>query len=83
MGDVMRQMPQYMSHKKVWALQIKAVDGYRLSFVDEGFADREVPPEMFARYTPVPGDYFVQYAGDGYLSISPQMAFEEGYSRLP
>ena len=76
-----RAMPQYQSHKKVWALQIKDVRGHDLSFVDEGYAPIQVEPNMFVRYTPVPGDYYVVY-DDGYTSISPQKAFEEGYTRL-
>lgn len=38
-------------------------------------------PNMFARYMPVIGDYYVVYE-DGYASISPRQAFEEGYHRL-
>jgi hypothetical protein len=41
----------------------------------------DVPESTFARYKPVPGDYLVRYA-DGYLSISPAKAFEEGYREL-
>lgn len=26
MSDVMAQMPQYQSHKRVWALKIKAIN---------------------------------------------------------
>lgn len=36
---------------------------------------------MFARYTPQPGDYYVVYE-DGYASISPKKAFEDGYTRM-
>lgn len=74
------EMPRYQCHKQVWALQIRGVDGYRLAF-DEGYAALHVEPEMFARYTPVPGDYYVVYP-DGYKSISPKAAFEDGYTRL-
>lgn len=75
------EMPRYQSHKKVWALKIAAVEGVRLSFVDKGYAAILVDAKLFARYRPVPGDYYVQY-DDGYKSISPAKAFEEGYTRL-
>jgi hypothetical protein len=39
----------------------------------------EYPPSMTARYTPVPGDFWVIYPGDGYQSISPRQAFLDGY----
>lgn len=38
-------------------------------------------PALFARYSPVAGDYLVRYE-DGYLSISPKKAFEDGYRLL-
>jgi len=79
------EMPRYVSHKKVWALEIDAVgpqDGLapvRLSFRDKGYASIAVPCEMFTRYVPVPGDFYVQYE-DGYKSFSPRKAFLEGYT---
>ena len=81
------EMPRYQSHKKVWALQINAVDWTdlggkpRLVFVEPGYASIEVEPELFSRYTPVQGDYYVVY-DDGYKSISPAKVFEEGYTRI-
>ena len=75
------EMPRYQSHKKVWALKIAAVDERRLSFAESGYAPILVEHNMFARYTPVPGDYYVVY-DDGYKSISPAKAFEEGYTRI-
>lgn len=74
------EMPKYQSHKQVRALQIRAVDGLRLSF-DEGYGAITVDPKMFTRYTPKPGDYYVVY-DDGYASISPAKAFEDGYTRI-
>lgn len=81
MNAPQREMPRYQSHKKVWALKIAGVSGTTLSFADDGYAPISVEPTMFTRYTPVPGDYYVVY-DDGYASISPRKAFEEGYSRL-
>lgn len=75
------QMPQYISHKKVWALEISKVEGHILHFADAGFAPIEAPAEMFLRYTPVPGDRYMVYP-DGYKSFSPKAAFEEGYEKL-
>lgn len=85
--EAAREMPRYQSHKKVWALQIKEVWGLdiapvraRLVFMESGYAPLLVnASELFARYTPKVGDYYVVY-DDGYKSISPQKAFEEGYT---
>jgi hypothetical protein len=79
--SVSTEMPRYRSHKIIHALEIKAVDGHRLTFVEAGFAPIEAPAEMFSRYTPVPGDRYVVYP-DGYTSFSPKKAFEEGYTRV-
>lgn len=75
------EMPKYKSHKQVWALKIAGIDGLHLTFVEKGYAPIKVASNMFARYTPVPGDYYIVY-DDGYKSISPAKAFEEGYTRL-
>lgn len=50
----------------------------KLNFRDQGYAAIEVSSEMFSRYTPVAGDFYVVYA-DGYKSFSPRKAFLEGY----
>jgi hypothetical protein len=50
-------------------------------FEDAGYAATTLPIEMFARYIPVKGDYYVVY-DDGYKSFSPAKAFEEGYTRI-
>jgi len=75
------EMPRYRSHKIIHALEIKAVDGHRLTFVETGFAPIDADPAMFTRYTPVPGDRYLVYP-DGYTSFSPKKAFEEGYTRV-
>ena len=79
--QVEREMPRYQSHKTVWALKIADVNGFNLSFADEGYAPIDVDPKLFMRYTPVKGDYYVVY-DDGYKSISPAKAFEDGYTRV-
>ena len=80
-GSAGAEMPRYRSHKEVWALKITYVDGDLLAFADAGHAPMRVDPKMFARYTPVPGDYFVVYR-DGYESISPGKEFEDGYTHI-
>lgn len=75
------EMPKYRSHKQVWALEIDTVKNFTLSFRDPGYAAITCPPEMFSRYTPVPGDFYVVYS-DGYKSFSPAKAFHEGYTRI-
>lgn len=82
-GNAM-EMPRYISHKQVWALEIDTIDdgdwdgSRKLTFADAGYAPITAPVEMFTRYVPVAGDYYVQYA-DGYKSFSPRKAFLEGY----
>lgn len=81
------EMPRYQSHKKVWALRINSVVGWvtdpevLLTFLDDGYSSRMVDSKVVSRYFPVTGDYFVVY-DDGYESISPKKAFEEGYTKL-
>lgn len=80
-------MPRYRSHKEVCALRIgdsitiNADGSVTLSIADGGFAPVTVKGGVVARYLPVPGDYYVRYA-DGYESISPARAFEDGYTRI-
>lgn len=80
--QVEREMPQYVSHKTVWALELATINPLicKLSFAEKGYAPIKVEAEMFARYVPVPGDFYVVYA-DGYKSFSPRKAFLEGYTR--
>jgi hypothetical protein len=85
MDGASMEMPRYVSHKKVWALKIKAVhaisDGSMvLHFEDQRYGPKGYPIEQHAgRPTPQAGMYFVQYE-DGYFSFSPAKAFEEGYT---
>lgn len=75
------EMPRYKSHKQVWALEIAIVEGTKLEFRDQGYAGINVPAEMFFRYHPKSGDFYVQYE-DGYKSFSPRKAFLDGYTRI-
>jgi len=81
------EVPRYRSHKEVQALKIAQVlvvnpDGsVTLAIDDEGFDPVTVSKEVVLRYMPLPGDYLVMYQ-DGYHSISPAKAFEEGYTHI-
>ena len=81
------EMPRYRSHKQVWALEIDSVTHqreertFRLTFRDPGYAPISAPQDMFARYMPSPGDFYVVY-DDGYKSFSPAKAFKEGYTLI-
>jgi hypothetical protein len=81
--QVETEMPRYVSHKKVWALEIDSADPItcKLTFRDKGYAAIKTDAEMWARYKPVPGDFYVQYV-DGYKSFSPRKAFLEGYTKV-
>lgn len=79
-----KEMPKYVSHKTVWALEIEEISvgaPYRMKPKDAGYAEITLPAEMWARYQPVSGDYYVQYS-DGYKSFSPRKAFLEGYTKV-
>jgi hypothetical protein len=78
---VSAEMPRYQCFKKVHALKIKEISDNILTFTDHTYAPIEADREMWARYTPKPGDYYVVYE-DGYTSFSPAKAFEEGYTRI-
>lgn len=83
MADEFR-LPRWQSHKIVHAAKITMIDGQRLSLFLPGEDSPRIviaPHNMFARYMPVPGDYYVVYE-DGYASISPKQAFEAGYHPL-
>lgn len=77
-------MKTYQCHKRVMAAQITDVR----SPEEDGSVDIEIdgfwmllPPKMVARHIPVAGDYLVEYE-DGYRSISPKTAFEDGYREV-
>lgn len=77
----------YVSHKRVEAARITAIQllengSVLLRLAMDGATDDAitVKPEVVARYMPTVGDYLVRYAPDGYLSISPGQAFDDGYS---
>lgn len=77
------KVPQYLCHKKVWALKISHIEddgvGSVVMHFQDGYAPRPAAESLFARYMPVEGDYWVMYE-DGYESISPAKSFEDGYT---
>ena len=88
-----KQMRKFVCHKTVMAAQIVRVTesqprperpkgALTLSYNDGGGETFDGADPMFARYTPVVGDYLVEYE-DGYRSISPRAAFEGGYTEAP
>jgi hypothetical protein len=84
-GDTMAdtsKLPRWQSHKIVHAAKIAGVNGDQIILdVDGETHSVTAAPNMFVRYMPVPGDFYVVYE-DGFASISPRQAFEEGYHRL-
>lgn len=92
-GGASTPMPQYQSHKKVWALKVANVlnptmdgsesDGTRILVPADSarYAPFRVPRDYVKKHDPKPGGYFVQYE-DGYVSFSPAEAFESGYTLI-
>lgn len=83
-------LPQYQSHKKVWALKIKEIQrtphgnagvSYVIMPDDDRYASFQVPLEYIDKHSPAAGGYYVVY-DDGYRSYSPAKAFEEGYTLI-
>lgn len=85
------EMPQYRSHKKVWALKISKVEDCGTdTTTDENpvvlvhFVDSKFPPTKFnlrGKPTPEFGWYMVMYE-DGYISFSPADVFEQGHTLI-
>jgi hypothetical protein len=80
----MSNWPSYESHKVVRAMRIASykydAEGTMTAAVGEDGAEFvSTVPSMMQRS--VPGDYAVIYA-DGFHSVSPAKAFEEGYTRV-
>lgn len=79
----MQNMPKYVCHKTVSALNIaRVILGDPKSFldpVDKRFPLVEVDEEWMRRHKPKGQGYYVVYE-DGYTSWSPVEAFEKGYT---
>ena len=84
----MPEMPFYICHKRVQALEILEVGNYYpdphgtklLRAVRYDGGSIGLSQDLFQRYVPVPGDFLVRYE-DGYESFSPRKAFLDGYTR--
>lgn len=83
-------MPAYECHKTVHALEVASVGNYKNNpelgrlIRTVGFTDgtsRDLKDDMFRRYLPQPGDFYVVYE-DGYESFSPRKAFLDGYKAI-
>lgn len=69
----------YQSHKTVHAAKILGVSGEDITLdAPTGPMVVKAAKNMFARYVPVPGDFYVIYR-DGFASISPSQEFIDGY----
>lgn len=82
MSDAM-QLPQYMCHKKVWALKISVVEYLPGNKVALQFHDTRFGPIIVSvENKPKPSNdwYYVVYPPDGYFSFSPEAEFEAGYT---
>lgn len=79
MSECGREMPKYQSHKQVWGLKIKAIEGQIITPIEEGYAPFGVSAEYIEKHKPEVGGYYVVYEG-GYKSFSPADAFEAGNS---
>lgn len=84
------KLPQWKCHKLVRAAAIEKIEmtvvaldeviTLHLAGTTETWSARS-DHAIFSRYKPQLGDYLVVYE-DGYTSLSPAKAFEEGYTRI-
>lgn len=96
MDIVTKEMPQYKSHKLIWALKIREIvfdsdlaktenretDGSATIIPeDKEYAPFKVDHAYCRKHQPKPGGYYVVYK-DGYKSWSPADAFEDGYTKI-
>ncbi len=82
-------MKKYKCHKEVSAMRIEyctffynaGQKRYDYRIVGDTGDVVEVTREFMERHQVTPGNYYVVYE-DGYASISPGKAFEEGYTEI-
>ena len=84
MNEPAKGLARFRSIKQVSAGEITEVvaAGCYVKDADGTATLREYMPAMIARYTPIAGDFWIVYDGDGYQSISPRAQFLEGYQLL-
>ena len=85
---VTKELPTYVCHKRVRASEVVSIGLYKTNAdnkavreiqISDQFDPIEILGEVFTRYVPMPGDFYVVYE-DGYVSFSPRKAFIEGYT---
>ena len=91
------EMPRYKCHKEVHALKIVSVvldsdtaqaegrdtDGSAMLMPEDSrYAPFRVDAAFVRRHNPRESFYYVVYAPDGYASLSPIKAFEDGYTLI-
>lgn len=73
-------MQRWQSHKMVWASKITAVDVETATVSIEGGVYKP-GQSWLAKHRPEAGMVLVCY-DDGYLSVSPDRAFADGYTQI-
>lgn len=73
-------MQRFQSHKMVWASKITAVDVETATVSIEGGVYKP-GQSWLAKHRPEAGWWLCCY-DDGYLSVSPDRAFTEGYVKI-
>lgn len=76
----MKDWPKYESHKVVRAMPITEITSDGVVLVGDQYEPFQPTEPAMAKRAEV-GGYAVVYA-DGFRSVSPKKAFEEGYKRL-
>lgn len=83
-------MKKYQCHKVVEAAKIESIgawspdseSGPGLAFMHlENEGGQTIDSTWYTKHKPEPGMYFVRYE-DGYMSVSPAKAFEDGYTEI-
>ena len=92
---ITKELPRYRCHKEVWALKIKSVLRYDITyetkendgsavlhFFDDSYPPIRVSFDYVFKNNPFAGGYYVVH-NDGYASWSSAEAFESGYTLIP
>lgn len=79
------ELPEWQCHKVVRAAKITSVKPMGASGLFtlelEGGLEVHVTYVYYQKHQPTAGNYYVRYE-DGYESLSPPKAFEDGYKRV-
>ena len=85
MNDAAPELPRYLCHKEVQAARITGVEwkpGEKVYVLHlDGGVQVKKHPAWQDKFGATVGSYYVVYK-DGYSSVSPAQAFEEGYTRV-